>query len=243
MENERPAKEEGQVERIMRELGTAIVSGQYPPGATMPTEQDIGLTLGAGRNAVREAVKMLVSKGFIRTERRAGITVRPKANWNLLDPEVLAWSLGDPEIREQLLLDLTELRQSIEPAVAELAARKATTTQILRLFEAYEQMERYAHDRERAIEADILFHRRMAEAANNQLMTSIARAFDMLLRLNFQLTIDADEGRSFIRNLEEHRLIAEAIQRREPAAAAAAMRKLLSANSSDLSRMMAARAD
>jgi GntR family galactonate operon transcriptional repressor len=243
MANERRKKAEGQVERIMRELGTAVVSGQYPPGANLPTEQEIGQTLGAGRNAVREAVKMLVSKGFFRTERRAGITVRPKSDWNLLDPEVLSWSRRDPEIRERLLLDLTELRQTIEPAVAEMAARKATTTQILRLFEAYEEMERRAFDRERAIEADILFHQRLAEAANNQLVTSITRAFGMLLRLNFEITIGADEGRSFIRNLEDHRLIAEAVHRHDPAAATAAMNKLLDANSSDLSRMIAARTD
>jgi DNA-binding FadR family transcriptional regulator len=233
-----PKAPSGLVDRIVLELGRAIVSGRYPPGRTLPTEAEISQLLRAGRNAVREAVKMLVSKGFVRTERRAGMMVEPKAKWNLLDPQVLSWSLGDPTIRQHLLRDLTEMRFVIEPALAALAADKASTTQVLRLFEAYEHMQLCAHDRVRAIEADILFHERLAEAANNQLMSSISRVFAMLLRANFEITIQADQGRSFIRNLEDHRTIADAIHRRDAQGASEAMRKLLELNRSDLSQMM-----
>ena len=124
-------------------IGQWIVNGRFAPGDTLPTEQEICAELRIGRNAVREAIKMLVSKGCVRTVRRAGMKVEPRLKWNMLDPAVLSWVLDNPEIREDLLYDLTRLRQIVEPEVAALAALEATTGDILRIAEAFEQMERH----------------------------------------------------------------------------------------------------
>src|SRR6202048_5085573 len=91
------------VERLVSALGRDIAGGVWKPDETLPTEPEIAHRLGAGRNAVREAVKILVAKGFVRTERRAGTIVRPESCWNLLDPEVLTWILSAPAHRDHLL--------------------------------------------------------------------------------------------------------------------------------------------
>lgn len=221
---------------ILDALGAAIVRGDHPPGATLPTEQELAAQFHAGRNAVREAVKILTGRGFVRTERRAGTTVQPEAKWNLLDPSVLNWLLLFPRHRDRAVAELTALRGLLEPEIASLAAAHATTTETLRLFEAYEKMEAHVGDRDRAIEADISFHRRLAEASHNALMQTVMRCFEVLLRANFELVMSVD-GR-FIRNLVEHKVVAEAVNARDPSAARAAMAKLLANNAKDIAEIL-----
>ena len=60
------------VERLVSALGRDIAGGVWKPDQTLPTEPEIAHRFGAGRNAVREAVKILAAKGLVRTERRAG---------------------------------------------------------------------------------------------------------------------------------------------------------------------------
>src|SRR5580704_2835005 len=98
------------VDRLVSALGREIANGVWKPDETLPTEPEIAHRFGAGRNAVREAVKILTAKGFVRTERRAGTIVRPESSWNLLDPEVLGWVLSALGRRDKLLDELSELR-------------------------------------------------------------------------------------------------------------------------------------
>ena len=231
------AKSEGLARRAAREIGLAIVRGDYPPESALPVEAKICAALGVGRNALREAVKTLVGKGLLKTSRRAGTIVLPRKNWNLLDLDVLEWTLSVPILREGLLAELTALRVMIEPNIAALAAQHATTIETLRLMEAYEAMERSANDQTSAVEADIAFHERLVEAAHNGLVASLSRGFSMLLKANFDITVRW-EG-AFIRNLEDHRKIADAVHKRDPEAARKAMLHLLAQNEVDLANMMA----
>jgi DNA-binding FadR family transcriptional regulator len=220
------------MERVAREIGSRIVGGAYPPGQQLPFEQNIATELGVGRNIVREAIKALVAKGLLKTVRRAGTTVQAKANWNLLDPDVLDWTVHSGGNRDALIAELTQLRRILEPEVAALAAQFASRTDCLRLFSAYEAMERHVNDPVHAIAADILFHERLFEATHNQLIQSLVKAFVVLLRTIFAVSIKNEGG--FIRNLKEHLVVAEAIHAKDPEAARAAMRDLLGKNENDL---------
>jgi DNA-binding FadR family transcriptional regulator len=234
-----PEATPSRVEFVVSSLGERIVGNVYQPGATLPTEQEIGHELGVGRNAVREAIKVLAGKGFVRTERRAGSIVQPRNHWSMLDPTVLGWIIGNPSIRDGLLADLTALRRMVEPEVVALAAQHATITETLRIFEAYERMERHQNDAELAIAADVEFHERLFEAAHNPLLASLSRAFGVLLQANFTVSIGREGG--FIRNLKAHRLIAEAIHQRNPEAARTEMLKLLANNDEDLRAVLGRR--
>src|SRR5580700_4270927 len=91
------------VDRLVCALGRDIAGGVWKPDETLPTEPELAHRFGAGRNAVREAVKILAAKGFVRTERRAGTIVRQESCWNLLDAEVLGWMLSALANRDHLL--------------------------------------------------------------------------------------------------------------------------------------------
>jgi GntR family transcriptional regulator, galactonate operon transcriptional repressor len=224
------------VDGLVSALGRDIASGVWKPDETLPTEPEIAHRFGAGRNAVREAVKILAAKGFVRTERRAGTIVRPEFCWKLLDHDVLNWMLSAPVNRDNLLDELSELRSIIEPTVAALAATHASAMETLRIFEAYDRMEKLSDEMQKAIEADVEFHELLFEAAHNRLLGALVPAFSLLLRTNFEISVRA--GKPASRNLKEHRQIAEAISRRDPESARRATRKLLEKNTTELAEMI-----
>src|SRR3984893_16290882 len=143
------------VDQLVSALGRDIAGGTWKPDETLPTEPEIAHRFGAGRNAVREAVKVLAAKGFVRTERRAGTIVRPEFCWNLLDPEVLNWMLSATGNRDHLLDELTELRSIVEPMVAGLAATHASAMETLQICEVYDQMEKLSDEAQKLIDADV----------------------------------------------------------------------------------------
>src|SRR5579863_954223 len=128
--------------QLAARLGREIVSGVYPPGSLLPSAAEMGERFSASRTALREAYSKLSGKGLIVARPKIGTSVRPRADWNLLDSEVLAWHL-DNEGDERIVADLFGLRGAIEPMAAEIAAATRTETQAARLAEAYGRMERF----------------------------------------------------------------------------------------------------
>jgi GntR family galactonate operon transcriptional repressor len=224
------------VDRLVSALGRDIAGGVWKPDETLPTEPEVAHRFGAGRNAVREAVKILAAKGLVRTERRAGTIVRPEFCWNLLDSEVLGWMLSATANRDNLLDELSELRSIIEPTVAALAATHASAMETLQICDAYDQMEKLSADLQKVIDADITFHELLFEATHNRLLVALVPAFSLLLRTNLEISVRA--GKQTSRNLKEHRQIADAVSRRDPEAAQRATRKLLGKNTAELSEMI-----
>lgn len=230
----RPSTPQGQniTSHIVEVLGRRIVSGKIAPETAVLFEQDLIDEFGASRNAVREAVKTLAGKNLVVSARKKGTSVRPAEDWNLLDPQVIDWMIQETSTNEDLIAALSELRQIIEPEAALLAAKRADSTQVLRLFECYEQMVACADNAELSVHWDAEFHKVLLEASGNPLLRSLAKAIERLLRSNFSLFTHANEG--FIRNITDHLWIAEAIRDRNPTLARDLSAALLQKNESDI---------
>ena len=105
---------------IAHDLGVAIVSGVRQPGEVLGGEIEASAALGVSRTAYREAIRILSAKGLVESRPKAGTRVRPRSEWNILDPMVLAWAFsGEPDI--EFIRDLFELRAIVEPAAARFA--------------------------------------------------------------------------------------------------------------------------
>ncbi len=91
------------------------------PVRCCPSAQDMCARFSVSRTALREAYSILSAKGLIVARPKIGTRVRPKAEWNLLDPEVLAWHLAATP-SEHLVDELFALRQMVEPPASALAA-------------------------------------------------------------------------------------------------------------------------
>src|SRR4029453_11093357 len=108
---------------VVHEIGVRIVNGELKPGDTLP---DNGFFDGAdvSRTVVREAIKVLAAKGLVESRPKVGTRVRPRRDWNLLDPDLLAWQIeAGPDAR--FLEQAVELRRMIEPAAARLPPERA----------------------------------------------------------------------------------------------------------------------
>ncbi|MEZ5859244.1 MAG: GntR family transcriptional regulator [Geminicoccaceae bacterium] len=108
-------------------------------GAVLPREVELMDELGTSRAAVREAIKVLAAKGLVETRQRRGTRVRALDEWNLLDPDVLAWcaAAGPAPV---LMAQMVELRCLIEPRAARLAAGRRTAAELAALEAAHAAM-------------------------------------------------------------------------------------------------------
>jgi DNA-binding FadR family transcriptional regulator len=211
--------------RIVHTIGRRIVSGDIRPGEQLPTPAHVK----ASRGVVREAVKVLAAKGLVVSRPRTGTRVRSPEAWNLLDPDVMAWQQQEGQPAGDFLGKLTEVRLLIEPAAAELAARRAGTEERRLLQVAFRDMREALHrsppDHEAYNEADLRFHRAIVQSCQNDILEQIGGIVNgtLLVAFNAALRVPGLPKAS----LSRHETILDAIQRRQPNRARDAMRRLV----------------
>ncbi|MEO3747504.1 GntR family transcriptional regulator [Plantactinospora sp. B5E13] len=71
-------------------IARRILAGEIAEGDTLNLtalqgELDVSLT------ALREALKVLSAKGIVDARQKRGTFVRPRADWNLLDGDIIRW--------------------------------------------------------------------------------------------------------------------------------------------------------
>ncbi len=209
---------------IAHTLGVAIVTGRYSPGETLPGEVEFSEQLQVSRSAYREAVRILAAKGLVESRPKAGTRVSERARWNLLDPDVLAWTFeGEPG--EAFIRDLFELRMIVEPAAAELAARRRDATDLARMGHALEEMARHGLGTPEGQAADQLFHQSLLHAARNAYLISLSSSIEAAVGWT---TIFKQRKRKLPRDpLPDHRALFAVIADADPEAARLAMTELL----------------
>ncbi|WP_420369528.1 FadR/GntR family transcriptional regulator [Curtobacterium sp. L1-20] len=111
-------------DRVLDELGRAVVDGTHPVGTARSTDDLVART-GASRSVVREAVRVLAGLGLVTARRRVGVRAAPPEEWDTTDPLVIGWRLAGPD-RLRALDELRALRRAIEPQAAAAAAERAS---------------------------------------------------------------------------------------------------------------------
>jgi GntR family transcriptional regulator, galactonate operon transcriptional repressor len=219
-------------DHVVRTIAASVLGGRFPPGSTLPREEELAEIHGVSRTSIREAVKVLSAKGLIEAKPRIGVRVRPRADWRLLDPAVLAWH---PNIRtdEELMTGLLEARRIIEPAAAELAAQRANGSDLAAIEEAFLRMEAsMPADIAACCDADVAFHRALVAASHNIVLRNLLGTIEAALRATFEVTNELMAAQK--ETLAVHGAVLEHVRLRDPAAARAAMNSLLDRAASDL---------
>src|SRR6185295_2072800 len=151
---------------IVHNLGVAIVTGVYSKQNPFPVEAELCRQYGASRSVLREAVKMLTAKGLLGARPRHGTWVEPEDKWNLLDPDILGWLL-ERKFSPELLIEFSEIRLSVEPGAAALAARAAGPEEKAAIRSAIERMQAAERGDDDSLESDIAFHVAVLRASMN----------------------------------------------------------------------------
>ncbi|MGO8797695.1 MAG: FadR/GntR family transcriptional regulator [Roseiarcus sp.] len=217
-------------------LGGEIVAGVYPPGSRLPGEASLLQRFKVSRPTLREAFRVLAAKGLIVSRQKVGTSVRARSDWNMLDPDFLAWHLR-AALNDDFVNNLFQLRRLIEPQAAFLAAEAHDAAAFDRIAAAYADMERSSRATEEMTKADLRFHRAILDATGNPFIGSLGGLIDTALLGTFRLGWRAPAS---IRDnrLNQHRVVMEAIGEGEPELARDRMAALLQDSIADVRREM-----
>ena len=214
----------GRAQSTAKHLGLKILRGDLRPGAALPPENEILSEIGIGRSTLREAFRILSSKGFISSRQRSGTHVRPREEWNDLDPMVIGWTVEVFDV-DEILFELYEYRRLLEPEAARLAAERASDEEILAIQQAFSVMLRSLGRRQDEVEADIQLHVEIILAANNRFLTPLVTAIKSLLSIAIERS--HSEPAPLVQSVEMHRAVVEAIAARDGSGAHFAMRRIV----------------
>ena len=200
-----------------------IVSGELGEGQVLPTETALIQRYGVSRTAVREAIQALASKGFVSIRQGSGSTVAPRSNWHVLDADYLELTGG----ADAIVQNLAETRDVLEPAIAGLAAARATPEALAALRRAGAELaEAVASGRTGADWAalDLAFHHALAECTGNRVLVSIHGSVSQLGRAHPSPSGGDGSAGTWQRAMFWHEHITEAVAAGDTAAAQDAMR-------------------
>ena len=183
---------------------------------------------------MREAFNLLTAKALIVARPKVGTRVRPKSDWHMFDPDVLAWHM---EAGQGLAFvsDLFVLRQIVEPEAASLAAASRSAETIDQIAEAFSRMERFHDGTGGLIEADLDFHMAILRATGNPFLSALGGFIQAALQGTFRLTWKGAE-RMHDDRLRQHRLVLTAIREGDPELARRRMLELLKDSLEDASK-------
>jgi DNA-binding FadR family transcriptional regulator len=157
---------------IARDLGVKIVSGKLQPGTILEGEIAASDQRKVSRSAYREAVRILVAKGLVRSKPKTGTCVNQRRDWHLLDPDVLSW-IFQVEPDYGLLVDLFELRRMVEPEAAALAAQRRSSDHLRSMSGALDAMAEYTLMTKEGRDADQDFHAALLAASGNDFLATL----------------------------------------------------------------------
>lgn len=218
-------------------LARRILGGRIPEGATLDlvalqSELDVSLT------ALRESLKVLAAKGMVDARQKRGTFVRARADWNLLDADVLRWQFEGADLATDadrtLLADLAEVRAIVEPAAVRLAAERRTDADLAALDTALETMGERGSGPGQAVEADLAFHRALLRATHNELLQRMEMVIEPGLAHRDRIVHSHPHSEDPV---PAHRAVLDAVRDQDPQAAEAAMRALLVQAGRDLDRI------
>jgi len=227
-------------DRVFEALTQLIGGDDFQAGSRLPSELKMASRFGVSRTVIREAVSRLKSEGLVESRQGSGVFVRDR---NMHAPFRI-----DPSIMDSLqsVLQVVELRMSLEGEIAALAAKRRTREQMVAIKRALKQIEVDEQAGKDGVEADIVFHRSIAEATGNpHFLALIEFLFNFLSKATMiTRSYEATKATLSEQVKDEHHCIVDAISRQDPEEARIAARRHMEGasrrlGSVDLKRFMA----
>jgi DNA-binding FadR family transcriptional regulator len=201
--------------QIADQLRGLIHAGEFPVGSRLPAERDLAVQLGVSRPSVREALIALEVEGLVAVRMGSGVIVIARESAPSATP--VDAPFGPFEI--------IRARQVIECELAAMAAQLLDGPALAGLQQALALMRADVAAGRAPVQGDRLFHLRIAEAADNgPLLRAVTALYDERNTPLFeQLGQHYETLPTWREALDEHQAVLDAITRRDPAAARAAM--------------------
>ncbi len=208
-------------ESVIEQIMDLIKNNELKPGDKLPPERELAKKLSISRNSLREAFRVLESRGLVKSKPGGGRYIREMRKNGYNNTENIILSLEKSSI-----LELLEAREMFEVKIAKLAAQRATTEDIELIEKALNKIneeEELKHGKE--TESDTEFHLAIASASHNFVFVNIIKLHLDLLRDTREKTWEIPGRRE--EQQEEHQAIFKAIKEHNSKKAGEAMLKHL----------------
>lgn len=188
---------------VADQLRSALLRGDYAPGQRL-VEAELCESLGVGRAALREAIRLLAGDGLIEIEPHRTARVR--------------------KVSKDQALQMAEVRSVVEVLLARRAASRATPADAAELVDIGRMMRDAveAFDPMLYSELNERLHTRIAEIADHQVAAEVVNRLQVQLT-RFQMRLSLKPGRP-VATLVDHEKLIEAVASGDPDAAGEAMR-------------------
>lgn len=193
--------------QMAEQIRERILQNEIQIGDRLPNERELAEQFGVSRTVVREAIKTLEKEGLVQVQPGRGTFVVYGTGQAIRDSLHNLIRFNQPNDWSYL----TEVREIMEPAIASLAAERASLEQIADLEKSVIIMDEFISNAEKYIQADNDFHLTLAKATNNTLLISLFEPIVGLLteqRKKIFYTESAPQ-----RGQHHHKRILEAIRR------------------------------
>lgn len=216
MSNTLPLIKRSLVDQALEQLRKRINSGSWAIGERLPTEPELAAELGISRNTVREAMRVLAFSGLIEIRQGDGSYLRA-----LVDPLATLQALSRCSLDQA-----RETRHILEVEAIGLAALRRTEEDLAGLREALSVSgDHYHGDLDSYIACDLIFHRRLVDAAHNPMLSELYRYFSNVIGGALRQTLTLTPRRQSVFDL--HVELLAAVEQQDPERAKALCRTLI----------------
>jgi GntR family transcriptional repressor for pyruvate dehydrogenase complex len=115
-------------EIVVEQILTKLQSGEIATGARLPSQRALAQSFGVGRSSMREALNALAVMGYIDVQQGRGTFIAQQ-----LPDATPPVSKLQAALKAGSLLDVIELRETLECKAAELAAERSDSRHLRRL--------------------------------------------------------------------------------------------------------------
>ncbi len=211
-----PIKKTRIAEEVADRIRELMLDGTFPSGEPLPSERHLAERFGVSRGSIRDALRTLETIGLVETRHGQGTFPLELSVDRLVAPLASVMSY-----RADLQDELLDVRRMFEPAVARVAALRATEEDLADLQRILDAQRQKLKAGQPAISEDTAFHAILARATRNRVIMSIMATLNDLLvesRTNSLL----QKGRPG-RSMDGHEAVVAALRRRDAEGASQAM--------------------
>lgn len=212
-------------DQAVEQIQALIMDGQIEPGSKLPSEGELASQLQISRASIREALRILESRGVIQVRSGSGAYVSELPfSFNALT-DALEWLVG----RKETLVHLLAVREVLEGFACSLVAQQATDEVVAKLLANLEERRQVAagsRDVDQLSAIDLEFHQIIAENCGNPVAKVIIQSILSQICCSNRAIVRVSGGSDI--STAEHQAIMEALKACDPVQAEQAMRAHLS---------------
>lgn len=209
--NSPEAKESGS-SAVLAGILQYLKERRLQPGDRLPSERDLAERLGAGRNAVREALATLVTLRMVESRPNSGIYLRHLERESSFEAMVMLADLGTPPTTTDIA-ETMEVRAHLEALSVRLACLRRTEEDLQRMTDILSRTDQVMAAHGNITEEDTAFHIALVDATHNSVLVRILNAFyRFTARRRVVVFSNREQAKA---SASDHRKLVDLIRQRE----------------------------